>query len=222
MNEQLRRLDGAEDLIAGLDESQQRAFDLLRSPRLRQAMDLRREPIQVAERYGRGEAAQKVLAARRLIEAGVPCVFVDFPGGWDWHGGTNLERGGNDLKNLGDSAAALIEDLDVRGLLETTIVMIGSEMGHTPRINQPGFGREHWNDAQSFLLAGGGFAGGAIVGATDRIGAYVTDRHYNATSLARTIYGQLGIDADHELYTADRRPVKIVPEDAALIREALA
>jgi hypothetical protein len=221
VNEQLRQLDAADDVIGGLDEFKQKAFDLLRSPKLREAVDLKREDPKSAERYGRADTGQRVLTARRLIEAGVPCVFVDIPGGWDWHGGGNLDRAAGDLKALGDSAAALIEDLDARGLLKTTIVMIGSEMGHTPKINRPGFGREHWNDAQSFLLAGGGLAGGAVVGATDKVGAYVTNQHYNATSLARTIYGQLGIDPDHELYTADRRPVKIVPDDAPVIKEAI-
>ena len=222
VDRQLRRFDAAEPLIAGMDKFKQRAFDLLRSPKLREALDIDREEPKSAERYKYDKNSKRVLAARRLIEAGVPCVHVDFNGGWDWHGGNNLKRGGNDLTSLAGSVAALIEDLDARGLLESTIVMVGSEMGHTPKINRPGFGREHWNDAQSFLLAGGGFAGGCVVGATDDIGAFVTKDYYNASSLARTIYNRLGIDPDHEIYTEDRRPVKIVPDDAALIKEAMA
>lgn len=221
VDQQLRRIDAAEPLIAGMDKFKQRAFDLLRSPKLRRALDLEREDPRSFERYNVDKNSRRVLAARRLIEAGVPCVHVDFNGGWDWHGGNNFKRGGGDLTSLGASVAALIDDLDARGLLDSTIVMVGSEMGHTPKINRPGFGREHWNDAQSFLLAGGGFAGGCIVGATDDIGAFVTKDYYNATSLARTVYNRLGIDPDHELYTEDKRPVKIVPEDAPVIRQAI-
>lgn len=223
MDQQLRQLDEAEPLIAGVDGFQQRAIDLLRSPKLREALDLSREPAKSAERYSKDRECWRVLAARRLIEAGVPCVFVDFRG-WDFHAGSGtFERAKRNITDLGRVLAALLEDLDERGLLDSTIVISGGEMGRTPKPeNNNGYSRGHWNDAQSSLVAGGGFCHRCIVGATDTIGADVTAKHYTATSFARTVYYLLGIDPDHELQQPDGRPLKIVVEDAPLTREIIA
>lgn len=221
----LRSLDtqlrGLEDpAIAGLDRFQQTSFDLLRSPRLREALDISREPLHIAERYGRNSHGRKVLAARRLLETGVPFVYTHFESNWDHHGG-NFQACRSKLPNLDHAVSALLEDLHVRGLLETTIVAVLGEMGRTPKINNSA-GRDHWGTCQSVFVAGGGFRGGSVVGATDGHAAYVSDRYYKVESFGRTIYHLLGIDPDQTMYTIEGRPMRLVAEEAPLIREALA
>lgn len=235
---QLRTQD-EDPLLATLDRFQQKAFDLLRSPKLRNALDLSKESDEAKERYGLGidyeregkkgkkseyggnQSCQRVLAARRLIEAGVPFVHLDF-GYWDFHGG--VEKGGMEAFAMFDAAlSSLVTDLEDRGLLETTMVVALGEMGRTPKINKNGpAARDHWASAQFIFAAGGGFQRGTVVGATDAQAAYVTDNEYKVTSLGRTIYHLLGIDPNHELYTTDNRPIRVIAEDAPLIREAMA
>lgn len=225
LDTQLRNLDRAEPIISGLDRFQQQAFDLLRSPKLRRALDLRSEPDRVADRYGKHSWGRQALAARRLIEAGVPCVFLNFYG-WDFHGtgGPNaaFDSASRCYREYSTACAALLEDLNERGLLDRTIVLSGGEMGRTPKPEATRGSRNHWYNAQHFLVAGGGFQQGCIVGRTDKHGGEVSDKYYKVPSLARTIYHLLGIDPDQELHTPDGRPLKIVLDDAPLIREALA
>jgi len=227
VNQQLRQLDALDPAIAGLDEFRQKAFDLIRSPKVRTALDLGQEPKASYDRYnvtgfnggGGSNTGLTLLAARRLIEADVPFVYAPM-GYWDLHG-QNFKTCRSALPALSRSVAALIEDLAVRGLLETTMVAVLGEMGRTPKINK-GAGRDHWGTTQSVLVAGGGFKGGAIVGATDKTAGYVIDKKYKVESFARTIYHLLGIDPDQELYTTTNRPMKLILEDAPLIEEALA
>ncbi|MBL8795560.1 MAG: DUF1501 domain-containing protein [Planctomycetia bacterium] len=225
LDTQLRHLDRADPIIGGLDRFQQQAFDLLRSPKLRRALDLRLEPDRVADRYGKHSWGRQALAARRLIEVGVPCVFLNFYG-WDFHGtgGPNAayDSASRCYREYNTACTALLEDLDERGLLDRTIVLSGGEMGRTPKPEATRGSRNHWYNAQHFLVAGGGFQRGCLVGSTDKIGGEVSDRYYKIPSLARTIYHLLGIDPDQELHTPDGRPLKIVLDDAPLIREALA
>jgi hypothetical protein len=227
LDQQLRQLDAVDPLIAGLDQFQQKAFDMIRSPRLREALDLSKEPSKSAERYRKaiskpwqGGGPTKLLAARRLLEAGIPFVFVPL-GYWDLHQ-QNFQACREQVPALEAAVAALLDDLEVRGLLDTTIVAMLGEMGRTPKIDRNGGGRHHWGAAQFVFVAGGGFKGGTVVGATDKIGAHVTDRYYKVESFGRTLYHLLGIDAAQELYTTSNRPLKIILEDAPLIREALA
>jgi hypothetical protein len=223
LDKQLRQLDAQDPVIAGLDQFQQKAFDLLRSPKLREALNLEKENPKSAERYGKANlqagGCRKILAARRLIEAGVPFVYVPF-GYWDLHS-ENFKGCRNQVPPLDMAVASLLEDLDERGLLKSTIVTVLGEMGRTPKINKSS-GRDHWGTCQSVLVAGGGFKGGTVVGATDKIAAYVTDKYYKVESFGRTLYHLLGIDANAELYTTTNRPMKIILEDAPLIAEALA
>jgi uncharacterized protein (DUF1501 family) len=228
-NDQRRHLDQAEPLIEGRDQFQRNAFDLLRSARMAEALDLRRESAANLERYGatasnraRGgrSACEAVLLARRLLEIGVPFVHLRMFS-WDFHGDND---GGcrENFPSVDMAVASLIEDLDQRGLLPTTIVALLGEMGRTPwPQGGGGKGSDHW-PTQFVVLAGGGFAGGTVVGATDRHAAQITDKLYRVESFARTIFTQLGIDPDHELMTTDGRPIKIVVNDAPIIREALA
>jgi hypothetical protein len=232
LDEQARLNDTLSPLIAGLEQHQQKAFDLLRSPKLRQALDLSREPDRVQERYGcnlrdyrrasarRNLDGEKALVGRRLIEAGVPFVYLDFAY-WDWHGGNGIDRAKLHLATFDHAVPALLTDLAERGLLETTLVLAFGEMGRTPRANMKNYGREHWAPAQFVFAAGGGIRPGQVVGATDRDGAYVKDREYRIASLGKTIYHLLGIDPDHELPGADGRPLRLITEEVPLIREAI-
>lgn len=219
LDKRFRQAERTDALVSGLDKFQQTALDLLRSPKLREALDLDREDPKSAERYGKSWG-RRVLAARRLVEAGVPFVYTHFESNWDHHGG-NFTACRSKLPNVDNAVASLIEDLDERGLLDRTIVLLLGEMGRTPKINK-GAGRDHWGTCQSVLAAGGGFARGTVVGATDAHAAYVTDKYYKVESFGRTIYGLLGIDPDQTLHSTENRPHKLIVEDAPLIREALA
>jgi len=204
----------------GMDKLQQTAFELLRSPKLREALDLSKENAKTAERYGKNSHGRRVLAARRMIEAGVPFVYTHFESNWDHHG-QNFKSCRSKLPNLDNAVASLLEDLHTSGLLKRTIVAVLGEMGRTPKINKDA-GRDHWGTCQSVLVAGGGFKGGTVVGATDKNAGYVTDRYYKVESFGRTLYHLLGIDADQTMYSLDKRPHRLIVDEAPLIREALA
>jgi len=220
-------------LLSTLDENQQKAFELLRSPKLREALDLAKESDKTKERYGcslknwRNESVkgnqdcQKVLVGRRLIEAGVPFVYVDFAY-WDWHNGNGLDKATPHLTSFDHAVPSLLTDLEERGLLDTTLVLAFGEMGRTPKADLKKYGREHWAPSQFVFVAGGGFKSGQVVGATDKDGAYVKDKEYKLASLAKTIYHLLGLDPSHELHGTDGRPLKLITEDVPLIKEALA
>lgn len=202
-----------------------KAYRLLDSQALRQAVDISREPLHARERYGFGSApvavgegggggngaemgharemrGQNLLLARRLVEAGVPFVNVyDFKQqgqNWDAHfKGANQHRT-HLLPEADRSLSALIEDLELRGLLDSTLVVAMGEFGRTPRINNDG-GRDHWPDCYSVLLAGGGVTGGAVYGASDRIGAYPACDPVTPGDLAATIFWRFGLDPATEL-----------------------
>jgi hypothetical protein len=230
VDQRLRRQDPLDPLIEGMDQYQQTAFNLLRSPRLREALDLKKEPAKTLDRYTAKAPAKvdyvnhgNVLhfpLARRLIEAGVPVVHFSF-GYWDWHGG-NFKSGRVSIPQFDAALSALLEDLDQRGLLKTTIVLALGEMGRMPKCGtKEGAGRDHWDYAQFVLAAGGGFKGGNIVGATDKKAERVVDKFYKVESFGRTLYHLLGIDPDQTVYTLNKRPVKLIVEDNPIIKEAL-
>src|SRR5205085_3550878 len=156
---------------------QEKAFQLLHSAEVRRAFDLSCETPAIRDRYGRTTLGQSLLLARRLVEAGVRFVNVNDKvhngqlANWDSHE-NNFGRLKNDLLPPADRAfSALIEDLEARGLLQSTLVVTLAEFGRTPRINGTG-GRDHWPDCYSIVLAGGGVRGGAVYGASDRLGAF--------------------------------------------------
>jgi hypothetical protein len=226
----LRRLDKLDPLIEGLDSYQQTAFNMLRSPKLRQAMDLSKEDPKVLDRYTRNVPAKTrypagnvkhFVLARRLVEAGVPVVHFNL-GYWDWHG-ENFVAGRQQIPMLDAGLSTLIEDLHARGLLESTVVLALGEMGRAPKCGTAkNAGRDHWDYAQFVFAAGGGFKGGTIVGATDKVGARVTDKFYKVESFGRTLYHLLGIDPDTVVRTPANRPVKLIAEEAPIIKEAIA
>ncbi len=225
----LRQQDQLDPLIEGLDKHQQTAFNMIRSPKLREALDLAKEDPKTIERYTRNKLAKTrypagnqlhFLLARRLIEAGVPIVHFNL-GYWDWHG-ENFIAGRQQIPMFDAGMSALLQDLSERGLLESTIVLALGEMGRHPKSGtQKNAGRDHWDYAQFVLAAGGGFKGGNIVGATDKTGAQVTDKFYKIESFGRTLYHLLGIDPETIVTTRSNRPVKLIAEDAPIIKEAI-
>jgi hypothetical protein len=202
--------------LDGMDRFYQQAFDILRSQPTREAFDLAREPDALRDRYGRTGIGQSCLLARRLVEAGVRAVTIDF-GGWDTHQ-NNFTSMKNDLLPPWDAAlAALLEDLHDRGLFESTLVFSAGEMGRTPAINANA-GRDHWGTAMSMVVAGAGVRGGQVVGATDDQGARVTDIAGTPEDVAASCLKALGIDHQKEFDTSTGRPIQIVRDGAPIER----
>jgi hypothetical protein len=211
----LSQLDGqraALDAFAAAAEMtghQARALSLLSSPEVRKAFDLSQEPAETRDRYGRNIHGQCVLLARRLIEHGVPLVNVNWHNDgqafWDTHG-NNFNRHKNDLIPPADRAlAALLTDLSDRGLLDETIVAWVGEFGRNPNISN-GHGREHWPYCYSGLLAGGGIAGGAVYGSSDKHAAYPATNPMSPRDYAATMMHALGIQHDQVLHDPSGRP----------------
>jgi hypothetical protein len=203
-----RDLDLADENIAGMDRFYQRAFDVLRSAQTREAFDISRESSEVREAYGRTSLGQACLLARRLVEAGVRCVTIDY-GSWDTHQ-RNFALMKDELLPTWDVAlAALLEDLHRRGLLDNTLVWSTGEMGRTPTINKDA-GRDHWGKAMSMMLAGGGVRGGQVLGASDQQGAEVIDGACKPEDVATSILSALGIDPRKEYHSPSGRPITLV------------
>ncbi|HKI33056.1 MAG TPA: DUF1501 domain-containing protein [Gemmataceae bacterium] len=201
-----RRVEG-NDLIATYDEFQQRAASMVLSSEARRAFAIEQETDRLRDRYGRNTFGQSALLARRLIEAGVKFVTVNY-GGWDHHAKIfpSLDK---KLPEFDAGFSALLEDMHARGLLADTLVLCFGEFGRTPKINKDA-GRDHWGPAASLLFAGAGVKGGNVVGATDKQGAYVTRRPVAPADVACTVYEALGIDPHKHLMTPDGRPVEIL------------
>lgn len=209
-----RGLDLDNDNIEGMDRFYRQAYEILRSDATKRAFDLSREKDALRDRYGRSKVGQACLLARRLVEAGVRCVTIDF-GGWDTHR-QNFSTLKDKLLPPWDAAlAALLEDLDDRGLLANTLVWSTGEMGRTPKINKDA-GRDHWGKAMSMMLAGGGIAGGRVRGKTDEQGAEVVDEPCTPKDVAATALHTLGIDPRTEYHTSTGRPVMAVGEGRVL------
>ncbi len=220
----------------GMDRFYDQAFDMLTGPRVAAAFDLKREPAAVRDAYGAGHRGACYLMGRRLVEAGVRFVTVDVrwpltpavPGGfnlnWDHHDaiyapgscGTVRDKAGGEgrygighwvmMGSVDRAFAALVRDLDQRGLLADTLLCFVTEFGRTPRLNKFQ-GRDHWTKAYSMVFAGAGVRGGQVVGRTDRDGGYVTEGAVIPEDYAATVYEKLGIDRAKPLYTSSNRPV---------------
>lgn len=206
------------DNIAAMDTFYQRAYSLISSPKAREAFDIKAEPAPLRDEYGRTPAGQRMLLARRLVEAGVRFVSLTY-GGWDLHSGiVNGTR--NQLPKFDQAFAALIRDLDNRGLLKSTLVMVSSEFGRTPKINGTA-GRDHWPKVFSVVLAGGGIKQGNVYGSSDPTAAEPQDDPLTVEDLAYTVFHQLGIDPDKKLMSPGNRPVLIV-DNGKLRKDLLA
>lgn len=197
----------------------EKAYDLITSPAARKAFDIRSEPDKVRASYGHTSLGQCALLGRRLVEAGTRFVCIDH-GSWDTHF-TCFPSLENDLIPHADRAfGTLVADLEQRGLLDTTLVVMMGEMGRTPRINKDA-GRDHWSMAQSVLFAGGGIKPGQVIGATDKQAAYPTTEPFGVEDILYTIFTQLGISPAKTYYTPLGRPVPLV-NGGKLIRELVA
>jgi hypothetical protein len=211
-----------------LDRYRQMAYSLIGSERIAAALDLDREPIRLRESYGMTIFGQAALTARRLVEAGSKfvSVFWDEYGlagsGWDTHW-QHYPRMRNELCPGFDMAiGGLIDDLDQRGMLDDTLVLVLSEHGRTPRITSGnGGGRDHWSEAYTCLFAGGGVARGRVVGRTDAHAARVTERPVSPKDVLATVYHLLGIDPETTLVDRTNRPMPLVP-DGHVVTEMLA
>jgi hypothetical protein len=214
--------------LQGTDELQSRALDLLTTPQVASAFDLAKEDPRLRDRYGRHQWGQSCLLARRLADAGVGVITVDAstpqPGNplyfsWDDH--ANAQPGWDMAKGmrwrapyLDQAVAALIDDLYDRGLDRQVMLVAMGEFGRSPRLGAANgcIGRDHWPDAMSALVSGGGLKMGQVVGATNARGEYPKERPLTPKDLLATVYRHLGIDFRHELRDLSGRPVSILPE----------
>jgi hypothetical protein len=195
------------DALDAMDAFYQHAYSLISSQTAREAFNLRSEPDALKDEYGRNDAGMRMLMARRLVEGGVRFVSMIY-GGWDHH--VNV-RGGiqKDLPKFDKGYAALINDLDRRGMLDSTLVMVTTEFGRTPKLNKDA-GRDHWPRVFSVLLAGGGMKRGSVYGSSDATGSEPDDNPLAVEDFAMTIFHQLGIDGSRKLMSPGNRPVDIV------------
>ena len=214
-NNLLKRYDTAfgsfvreDKVLSGMDAFSQKAYEMMRSNRTREAFDLTRESPSVSGMFGDGGFSQSCLLATRLVESGVRLVNVQL-GGWDTHRDNFNHLKDNNLPNLDDGLTGLFRALEAKGLLKTTAVFVTGEFGRTPKINQRG-GRDHYPRAMFCLLAGGGMEGGRVIGASDEKGEGPRDRVISPDDVAATFYHALGIDHTKEYHSPTGRPVMIV------------
>ncbi len=197
------------DNLAAMDSFYQRAYGLIASEKARAAFDINAEDPKLRDQYGRNAAGQRMLLARRLVEAGVRFVTLTY-GGWDLHNGITAGTR-SQLPAFDQAFAALITDLIDRGLFDSTLIMVSSEFGRTPKINGTA-GRDHWPKVFSVVLAGGGIKKGFIYGKSDATASEPEEDALTVEDLAHTVYHCLGIDADKKLMSPGDRPIDIVRE----------
>ena len=216
-----RRVADASGMVGSLDRFQQEAYEMVTGPAARAAFDLRREDPRLRDRYGRNNWGQSALLARRLVEAGVRFVTLTF-GGWDMH--SSLEMSVHRaVPMLDDAVATLVADLELRGLLDSTIVLVMGEFGRTPRINKTGVpgsdpvpGRDHWGRLMSVLVAGGGLNPGLVIGSSNARGEAPRDRPIRPQDIAVTLYRRLGIDPETSFSDRSGRPITIGSNGTAI------
>ena len=208
-------------IMSTMDKFQQQALELVLGSEARVAFDIDREDPKTADRYGQSPWGRYTLMARRLVEAGVTFVTVDMPH-WDDH--SDIAKGhGAKVPVVDRAVSALIDDLDERGLLDRVMVIVMGEFGRTPRINtgQPGIpvpGRDHWGNAISALVAGGGTIPGVVVGRTNAKAEHPVERALKPAALLATVYHQLGIDANQTFRDHSGRPHPML-DDPTPIKE---
>jgi len=206
------------DQINAMNSFYESAYNLIASPQARQAFDLSKEDGKLRDEYGRNTAGARMLLARRLVEAGVRLVNLTY-GGWDMH--DNIVAGfRNQMPSFDQAFSRLIRDLDERGMLKETLVMVSSEFGRTPKINGTA-GRDHWPKVFSVCLAGGGVKGGITYGTSDATAAEPDENPVTVENLFTTVYHTLGIVADKELMAPGDRPIEIC-DGGEVIRDLLA
>lgn len=213
--DQIRRDIDQSGMMDSMDSYQQQAVDMVSSGQAREALDIEKEDPKLRDRYGRGPWGHYTLMARRMVEAGVSFVTVDMPH-WDNH--SKIKEGhGSKLEKVDQAVAALLEDLSLRGMLDDVLLVVMGEFGRTPKLNtgQPGIpipGRDHWGNAISAMVAGGGLRGGQVVGATNSKAEHPIARGMKPGHLLATIYKVLGIDPTQHFLDHAGRPVPILAE----------
>jgi hypothetical protein len=204
------------DALTAMDTFYDRAYSLVSSQQAREAFNIDTESPSVRDEYGRNQAGQRMLMARRLVAAGVRFVSLTY-GGWDMHNAITQGMRGQ-MPAFDQAFAALITDLDRTGQLDETLIMVSSEFGRTPKINQNA-GRDHWPKVFSVVLAGGGIKRGSIFGSSNSTASEPEEEEIGPADLATTVYHQLGIIADKELMAPGNRPIEIV--DGGKVRKGL-
>ena len=215
VNDHFRRKEKSDSLDA-MDTFYERAYNLISAPAAREAFNIEAEPEAVRNEYGMNTAGQRMLMARRLVQAGVRFVSLTY-GGWDHHTGITGAMKGQ-MPAFDQGFAALIRDLDRTGLLDRTLVLVSSEFGRTPKINNDA-GRDHWPKVFSVVMAGGGVKKGYIHGASNATASEPDRDEIGPEDLATTVYNQLGIVAEKELMSPGPRPIEIV--DGGKVRKEL-
>jgi hypothetical protein len=210
----LRRELDTTGTLTGLDSFTTRAFDMIASGGVRNALDLGREPQNIRDRY---RGVEQFLTARRLVEAGVGCVTLSI-GGWDTHG-QNFQQLRRQLPQVDKGVATLVQDLHDRGLLDDVVLVMWGEFGRTPRVNQSA-GRDHWSPVMSALVAGGGMRMGQAIGASTARGERPLDRRYTAPQVLSTLYRAMGIDPAQTVNDNTGRPRHLL-DDRQPVRELL-
>ena len=206
VDDHFRKLEKSDSLDA-MDTFYQRAYAMISSKEAREAFELNAESDATKEKYGRNQAGMRMLMARRLVESGVRFVSLTY-GGWDHH--TKIKDAfTNQMPSFDKAFAALIRDLDERKMLDSTLVMVSSEFGRTPKINKDE-GRDHYPKVFSICLAGGGIKKGLIHGSSDSICSEPADKPLSVEDLAMTVYNRLGINGEKKLMSSGNRPIDIV------------
>lgn len=217
--DQIERQADQSGLMKTVDRYQQDAFSMVLGGKAREAFNLDLEDPKAIDKYGNNPWGRYTLMARRLVEAGTTFATVDMPH-WDDH--SNIEKGhGGKLEAVDRAVAALIDDLDVRGILDRTLVIVMGEFGRTPKINngQPGIpipGRDHWGNAISVMMAGGGLKGGIVVGATNTKAEFPIERALKPADILATVYHVMGIDPTTSFKDFAGRPVPMLDEGAPI------
>jgi uncharacterized protein (DUF1501 family) len=208
------RLESMKDPMT---DQRQRAMSLMLSGKVSRAFDLSREDPRVRDRYGRHMFGQSLLLARRLVESGVPIVQVNMGKvqTWDTHSANFKSLKQRLLPPTDRGVSALLDDLESRGMLAETLVVVTGEFGRTPRIgastgnNNTRDGRDHWSAVFSAAFVGAGVQGGQVIGRSDKIGAYPASRPYTSADFAATIYKTLGVDPATEVRDRLNRPIRL-------------
>ncbi len=198
----------ADDPAVSFDQYLQNSIQLVQSPSAQAAFNIQKEDAKVRDSYGRNDFGQRLLLARRLVEVGVSFITVYY-GGWDHHTKIFDAFKGDHGKRLDTGLAALIRDLDDRGLLDSTLVVCLGEFGRTPKVNKDA-GRDHWPHAMSVLMAGAGVPRGHVIGATDPKGYHASEKIYRPEDFASSLYLKMGIDPTQVLHAPSGRPVQLV------------
>ena len=207
VDEHFRKIATKAEALGAMDKFYERAYAMISSPAAREAFDINKESAATKAKYGQNEAGMRFLMARRLIEAGVRFTTVSY-GGWDHHGGIEQAMRGQ-APILDQALAALISDLDERGMLDSTLVLVTSEFGRTPKINSTA-GRDHFPRVYSMAVAGGGFRRGLVYGSSNSTASEPEEKPVRIEDVLTTVYQQIGINADKELMAPGGRPIEVI------------